>query len=618
MDRCRPAVPVWIMPIYRIAEQVRIQPNMFDVVIVDEASQAGLEATFLQYLAPKIVVIGDDKQVSPSAVGVDQQQLRDLANQYLADDRYKASWQDPKRSLFDEATMRYGGQITLVEHRRCVPEIIGFSNRIAYEPDGVRLIPVRQFGADRSSRSRRSRRRRLRGGTSKTNPAEVDAIVDQIEKCLADPRYDGLTFGVISLLGTAQAKLIETKLLDASPRRSGRRANCAAAMRRTSRDPNATSCSCPWSRPPNRAASRRTHGDMYVQRYNVAASRAKDQMWLFHIRARSRTWQTPRTCASSCSTTATASSTGRTPMTTGSLSRLSPRTIASSRSTPCSSSASSTDPSTAATPSSRSIPPRATTSIWSSSVPKGGWPSSATATLARPGRLRGDLARQRDLERCGWQFFRVRESAFYVDPDTALAGLWQTLDALGTWQPKAAECAATLIEASTRAATSDEAISDGGDELELAGLDLLELAWKKDAPEPVPPDALDQLATLAVEVPAPTGAAALPRLASEEAWTEAELDEIVDDLRTMIERTTSLVSSLEREIAGPMRGTEREQRLTALKSESAKMLDLGAAIRKVGAGTFGLCERCSEPIGRLRLLARPHARHCLDCSGSRA
>ena len=57
---------------------------MFDVVIVDEASQAGLEATFLQYLAPKIVVIGDDKQVSPAAVGVDQQQLRDLANQYLA------------------------------------------------------------------------------------------------------------------------------------------------------------------------------------------------------------------------------------------------------------------------------------------------------------------------------------------------------------------------------------------------------------------------------------------------------------------------------------------------------------------------------------------------------
>ena len=113
MDRCRPAVPVWILPIYRIAEQLRVHENMFDVVIVDEASQAGLEATFLQYLAPKLVIIGDDKQVSPAAVGVDQQQLRDLANQYLYDDRYIASWQDPKRSLFDDANMRFGNKLTL-------------------------------------------------------------------------------------------------------------------------------------------------------------------------------------------------------------------------------------------------------------------------------------------------------------------------------------------------------------------------------------------------------------------------------------------------------------------------------------------------------------------------
>jgi hypothetical protein len=149
MDRCRPSVPVWIMPIYRIAEQMRVQPDLFDVVIVDEASQTGLEASFLQYLAPKVVVIGDDKQVSPSAVGVDHQQLRDLANMYLADDTYRASWLDPRRSYFDEANMRFGGRITLTEHRRCVPEIIGFSNRIAYEPEGIRLVPVRQFGAER-------------------------------------------------------------------------------------------------------------------------------------------------------------------------------------------------------------------------------------------------------------------------------------------------------------------------------------------------------------------------------------------------------------------------------------------------------------------------------------
>jgi hypothetical protein len=82
-------------------------------------------------------------------VGVDQQQLRDLTNQYLYDDPYYSSWQDPQRSFFDEARMRSTGTLTLVEHHRCVPELIEFSNRIAYEPDGVRLVPVRQFGAGR-------------------------------------------------------------------------------------------------------------------------------------------------------------------------------------------------------------------------------------------------------------------------------------------------------------------------------------------------------------------------------------------------------------------------------------------------------------------------------------
>jgi very-short-patch-repair endonuclease len=39
-----------------------------------------------------------------------------------------------------------------------------------------------------------------------------------------------------------------------------------------------------------------------------------------------------------------------------------------------------------------------------------------------------DMQRQRQLERCGWQFFRVRESVFYANKSGALKGLWQALD----------------------------------------------------------------------------------------------------------------------------------------------------------------------------------------------
>jgi very-short-patch-repair endonuclease len=42
-----------------------------------------------------------------------------------------------------------------------------------------------------------------------------------------------------------------------------------------------------------------------------------------------------------------------------------------------------------------------------------------------------DMARQRQLERAKWRFWRLRASAFYGDPDSALAPLWSLLGELG-------------------------------------------------------------------------------------------------------------------------------------------------------------------------------------------
>ena len=42
-----------------------------------------------------------------------------------------------------------------------------------------------------------------------------------------------------------------------------------------------------------------------------------------------------------------------------------------------------------------------------------------------------DLERQRMLERCGWIFFRIRECTFNANPDLSLEKLWGTLDRMG-------------------------------------------------------------------------------------------------------------------------------------------------------------------------------------------
>ncbi len=432
MDRCRPAVPVWIMPIYRIAEQLHVEPNMFDVVIVDEASQAGSEAAFLQYLAPKIAVIGDDKQVSPAAVGVDQQQIIDLANQYLAHDRYRASWQDPKRSLFDEAVMRFGGRITLTEHRRCMPEIIGFSNRIAYEPEGVRLVPVRQYGADRLEpiKAVHVQDGYEKGASAKVNPAEVGAIVARIEDCIADPRYDGLTMGVISLLGSAQAKAIEKVLLERiDPEEwATRDLRCgdSAEFQGSERDVMFLSM---VKAPEEGARIGALTAEMYVQRYNVAASRAKDQMWVFH--------------------SVGLSDLGNPEDMRFALLDYVYGVIHQSQHND--GHAMGTVPDDVRVEPFDSLFEQR---VFNKIVDRGyivvpqfeasGYLIDLVVVGSRgrlaiecdgdawhgPDAYERDLARQRDLERCGWQFFRIRESAYYIDPVGELEELWASLEEL--------------------------------------------------------------------------------------------------------------------------------------------------------------------------------------------
>ncbi|GAA1637007.1 AAA domain-containing protein [Actinoplanes couchii] len=407
---------------------------MFDVVVVDEASQAGLAATFLQYLAPKIVVIGDDKQVSPAAVGVDQQHLRDLAEQYLYDDPYRASWQDPKRSLFDEAKMRFSGLIPLTEHRRCVPEIINFSNRIAYEPENIRLTPVRQYGADRLEPIKPVfvPDGYVSGTTNKINRPEAEAVVAQILACVADPRYDGMTFGVISLQGPHQAKWIQRLLLErlapAEWERRDLRCGDSADFQGSERDVMFLSMVAA-AEPGTRLGSLTL--EMYVQRYNVAASRAKDQMWVFHSvqlsdlgNPEDMRFQLLDYCYGV--TARPSEFEGVTlPGDVPDNERVAPfdslfeqrvynRLVGRGF----------------------TVVPQYSAIGYSIDLVVVG-PNGRLAIECDgdawhgPDRYEADMARQRELERCGWEFFRIPESAFVVDEATVLSELWAALERRG-------------------------------------------------------------------------------------------------------------------------------------------------------------------------------------------
>ena len=70
MEEAVEAVPVWVMSVDRAIEQFAGGAPIFDVVIVDEASQADLFALPVLTLAERAVVVGDDQQIGPQLVGV--------------------------------------------------------------------------------------------------------------------------------------------------------------------------------------------------------------------------------------------------------------------------------------------------------------------------------------------------------------------------------------------------------------------------------------------------------------------------------------------------------------------------------------------------------------------
>ncbi|WP_405934151.1 AAA domain-containing protein [Streptomyces longwoodensis] len=290
LRKAQTAVPAWIMPLHQVAETVPMdRPGLFDVVIVDEASQSGLEAMLLSWLADRMVVVGDSKQVSPSNVGLKQDEYFHLRDRLLtALEPDVRTLFGPDSSFFDltEALSAGRGTLRLKEHFRCMPEIISFSNDLCYNRD---LLPLRQYGADRLPPVRTvyvESGEAVGANTRLANTAEAQALVDAIVRCCADPAYDGKTMGVISLRASkghlTELENLLAERLDYEQREERRiRVGDAEDFQGDERHimfvsfvNSATTAAG--------AVPGGFNGKTYEQRINVAASRAKDQVWVFH------------------------------------------------------------------------------------------------------------------------------------------------------------------------------------------------------------------------------------------------------------------------------------------------------------------------------------------------
>jgi very-short-patch-repair endonuclease len=276
-DRAKGALPCWIMPHYRVSESLPADLGLFDVVIVDEASQSTVAALPALLRAQKILIVGDDKQVSPELVGRDQTRADELASRHLvaqvAD--YRSCLRE-EQSLYDLGKVVFaGGAIMLTEHFRCVAPIIEYSKGQFY---GHRLTPLRlpkaseRFDPPLIDVFVEDGFRR-----GDINPPEADFIVSEIAAISDDVAMAKRTIGVTTLLGQNQAahiyKEIEQRLgIDVMDRHKIRVGD-PTAFQGDERDIMFVSLVAQRADTP-------LSGNRFEQRFNVALSRAKDRTYL--------------------------------------------------------------------------------------------------------------------------------------------------------------------------------------------------------------------------------------------------------------------------------------------------------------------------------------------------
>lgn len=284
LNEIKHVVPVWIMPLHRVWDTIRCESEVFDFLIVDEASQIGFEGIPLFYIAKKVVIVGDDKQISPEAVGIERSEVFKLIEEFLYDFKFRDSFYI-ESSLFDHAELRFSKtKVSLREHFRCMPEIIRFCNDLCYST--APLIPLRQYPPERLNALERVF---VEGaycegdGQNIRNEREAQFLTQKIVELCKDNRYKDKSMGVIVLQGQAQAKLIEKLLFESlsSDEIQKRRIICGNPYSFQGDERDIIFLSMVIAPDRNRRIGVLSD-DHDKRRFNVAVSRAKDQIWLFH------------------------------------------------------------------------------------------------------------------------------------------------------------------------------------------------------------------------------------------------------------------------------------------------------------------------------------------------
>lgn len=126
------AFPCWCVTTYAVSGSLPMKSGLFDVAIIDEASQCDIASCFpILFRAKKAVIVGDDKQLSHLSF-LEKAKEQSFLSQYNIPDKYQLMWRFRTNSMFDLANYYSTNPVLLDEHFRSYYPIIQFSNQEFY------------------------------------------------------------------------------------------------------------------------------------------------------------------------------------------------------------------------------------------------------------------------------------------------------------------------------------------------------------------------------------------------------------------------------------------------------------------------------------------------------
>ena len=192
------AFPCWCLTTYAVSGSLPMKPGLFDVAIIDEASQCDIASCFpILFRAKKAVIVGDDKQL-PHLSFLEKAKEQSFLSQYNIPDKYQLMWRFRTNSMFDLANYYSTNPVLLDEHFRSSYPIIQFSNQEFY---GNRIrIMTKNAGTDDVLELHIVTDGKVDSDATRNMP-EVEAVLKRVhELILADEGNDEhpVSIGIIS------------------------------------------------------------------------------------------------------------------------------------------------------------------------------------------------------------------------------------------------------------------------------------------------------------------------------------------------------------------------------------------------------------------------------------